>query len=46
MDFLPTINEMTENEIKISPQIDGRSYFKTLIDKEYQGYANSYNSIE
>jgi hypothetical protein len=37
MDFLPTINEMTENEIKISPQIDGRSYFKALIDKEYQG---------
>jgi hypothetical protein len=28
---------MTENEIKISPQIDGRSYFKALIDKEYQG---------
>ena len=37
MDFLPTINEMTENEIKISPQIDGRSYFKALIDKEYPG---------
>jgi len=37
MDFLPTINEMTENEIKISPQIDGTSYFKALTDKEYQG---------
>ena len=37
MDFLPTINEMTENQIKISPQIDGKSYFKALIDGEHQG---------
>ena len=37
MDFLPTINEMVENEIKISPQIDGSSYFKALIDGEHQG---------
>ena len=34
MDFLPTINEITENKLKSPNQIDGESYFGQLLGKK------------
>ena len=35
MDFLPTINELIENEVNSPKQIDGRSYLGQLITKNH-----------
>merc|ERR1712218_119623 len=31
-DFLPTINEITENQVKSTLQLDGKSYFNQIIN--------------
>ena len=35
MDFLPTINELIDNEVNSPKQIDGRSYLGQLITKNH-----------